>query len=281
MSETLKFGVIGQDISYSKSRDVFEAVFRLTGSEGVFDIISVEPSELEAVLRRQREEGCKGLSVTIPYKERVIRYLDELDPVASTLEAVNSVAFGNNKMVGANTDCHGFAVSLKEHTELVRRGPALILGCGGAARAAAHSLIVNFEVGDIVVVGRSTDRLAEFKNALSGISSRTTITTITFDNVPRCTGTYYGVIVNSTPLGGWNCPEQTPLPASLNWSSTRVYFDLNYNSDNAIVSSAREAGLIAMDGSLMLVAQALRSYEIWTGQSVAVEPVYRAVFGNV
>ena len=90
----------------------------------------------------------------------------------------------------------------------------------------------------------------------------------------------YGIAVNCTPLGGWNHPASSPFPKRFDWSAIDIYYDLNYNNDNRLIATARNAGVTAIDGSAMLVGQALESFRIWSGLAVEYEPVYRTVFGQ-
>jgi shikimate dehydrogenase len=87
------------------------------------------------------------------------------------------------------------------------------------------------------------------------------------------------IVVNCTPVGGWNSPESSPFAIGFNWPQGKIYSDLNYNTDNQLVAAARSAGMIAIDGSMMLVGQAIRSFNIWTGEDVDFDNVYRRVFG--
>ncbi len=90
----------------------------------------------------------------------------------------------------------------------------------------------------------------------------------------------WDIVVNCTPMGGWNHPTESPLPGWFDWSSSRLYYDLNYNGDNHLVAAARASGVETIDGSAMLVAQALQSFYIWTGRKLTFEPVYAEVFGG-
>ena len=89
------------------------------------------------------------------------------------------------------------------------------------------------------------------------------------------------IIVNCTPAGGWNQPDGSPLPESFSWPAGRIYYDLNYNQGNKVLIEARSAGLRCIDGSSMLVGQALQSYYLWTGHRVAFDAVYKDVFPAV
>ena len=88
----------------------------------------------------------------------------------------------------------------------------------------------------------------------------------------------YDLVVNCTPLGGWNAIDESPLPDWFDWSMTRTYYDLNYNQNNLLIIGASQAGVKAIDGSIMLVAQALKSLQLWTSLDIPFEPVYNEVF---
>jgi len=280
MRHTYRFGLIGHHVSYSRSGDVFRAIFSLMGEKGAFDTFDVAPAEFHERLVELVRDGVQGLSVTIPYKHTIMEHLQEVDAIADALEAVNSVSIDRDALCGFNTDCFGFSLPLRKYVEELKHGSALILGCGGVARAAVYSLYTDYEVRRFSVVGRTRARLIGFKECLERQLRRVKIMPIvmkgTFNR--RWDYTPFDIIVNCTPLGGWNHPDGDPVPDGLPWRAGRIYYDVNYNYGNKLVERAREAGLVAIDGSAMLVGQALRSFDIWTGETVAFEPVYEQVF---
>ena len=280
MSKPYKFGVLGHNISYSRSGDIFDAMCRHVGIEAEFRVVSVEPSELHTALGWVRSKGFTGLSVTIPFKESIVRFMDTLNPVALALRAVNAVAITDGGLIGSNTDRAGCNEALRPHSGLLRDGRATILGCGGAARAVVYSLTTDYGMDDILVLGRSQSKLQEFHKLLSSCTSERAISIGLLSEYDQAEMSRRDVIINCTPLGGPNHPNQSPLPASFDWSMTRLYFDLNYNEGIKIVSEARDAGVTALDGSTMLVAQAARSLQEWTGMEADVEAVHREVFGE-
>ncbi len=274
----MRFGVIGQRISYSKSPDIFKAIFEVTGIDGRFEIFSFEPEELGERMRAFRELGMRGLSVTLPYKAAVIPYLDETDPVAARLNAVNSISFDSGRLIGHNTDWSGFGFALHGHGDRLRGGRALVFGNGGAASAAVYCLVHDFHIGTVTVVGRDMNNLSAFKSLLESSLPADSVVIETANISTFEPTSSYDITVNSTPLGGWNHPGESPLPENFDWASTQIYYDINYNADNLLVKQARDAGVIAIDGSRMLVAQAIHSFELWTGRTVGFEPIYTAVF---
>ncbi len=279
MKTSYHFGLIGSEIGYSRSPSVFAAIFEEDGTDGRFDLLNINPGSFDAEFGRLLDSDVTGLSVTIPYKQRVIDRLDELDPAAEALNAVNSIAVGES-LRGFNTDGYGFAYALTSHTEALRAGRAVIFGCGGGARAAAFSLANDFDMSEIVLVGRSLDTLERCHHELQAAIPEIAVSTVLSAEYGSYKQAPFAIAVNGTPLGGWNHPASSPLPTGFNWSDTALYYDLNYNEDNRVVNAARAAGVTALDGSIMLVAQAVRSYGLWTGREVEVEPVYQRIFGR-
>jgi shikimate dehydrogenase len=273
----LHFALIGGEISYSRSPDIFRAVFEQLGCEGRFDLCATQSENLQAEIRRLVKSGVAGVSVTIPHKETIIRHLDSVDDLARTVGAVNSIAIRDGQLCGYNTDCYGAAFALR------RAGfkgceRAVIIGSGGAARAVAQVLVVDFGVLDFVFCGRNAAKLADLKYHIGYYGQDIVIGAVTIvDNIAQF-ATGESLVVNCTPLGGPLSPKSNPVPKSLDWRQIGFYFDLNYNADNRTVKAARDAGVRAIDGSSMLVAQALKSMELWTGTSVELEPVYTKVF---
>jgi len=281
MSRQFKFGLIGHNIGYSKSAEIFKAIFELKRMDGSFENFDLEPVKFEKEFQTVLDQEVSGLFVTIPYKSRVIPLLDEVTPVARSLNAVNSIAFRDNKLFGDNTDIIGFALPLKPQAPQLNKSNALILGCGGSAKAAIFSLHTDFEISQFTVLGRSSKKLTEFHRSLEYILLDSIINTAILTDFNFDSSAKFAILVNCTPLGGWNHPGESPLPDGFKWEMTQIYYDLNYNSDNQIVSEASTNKVVTIDGSQMLVGQALRSFQIWTGETVSFDDVYKRVFGRV
>ncbi len=279
-TKSLSCGLLGHNISYSKSADIFNAIFELKGIAGTFENFDLAPDEFESRFRQIVKSGVNGLSVTIPYKKSVIGLLHEVNSIAGALDAVNSIAVTESKLSGFNTDVVGFGLPLIPLAAQLKKGKALILGGGGGARAVIYSLHKNFGIAQFTVIGRTEEKLCRLKNALDAILSNSQITTDTFDNLKEYAAQDFSITVNCTPLGGWNYPEKNPLPKWFNWPMTNIYYDLNYNTGNKIVRQAAENDVIAIDGSQMLVGQAVSSFEIWTGDSVRFDDVYERAFNR-
>lgn len=282
MKQSYIFGVVGHHIGYSRSPEIFKSISELKGFRHSFVLHDIGPAEFDTTFPNVLKTGIDGFSVTIPHKKRVIPYLDEVDDNAQLIGAVNSVGVRGGRVLGFNTDSHGFAVPLAKHRDMLKDGTALIFGAGGAASAVVHSLSTGFAVSRFYVIGRDMTKLENFRSSLGeGLPGVEILPVSIGEQADKLGGVDYSLIVNCTPLGGWNHPDESPIASDFQWLPGRLYYDLSYNSDNKMVVLAANNNLIAFDGTAMLVGQAIRSFELWTGMSVEFEPVYRAVFGSV
>ncbi|UCE25902.1 MAG: shikimate dehydrogenase [Candidatus Zixiibacteriota bacterium] len=280
MKNKFLFGVVGHHISYSQSPQIFEVIASALNLEHSFVLHDIDPSTFDEQFPQVLASGIDGFSVTIPHKNRVVKFLDRIDPVAALLRAVNSVRIRDGQVTGFSTDGDGFAIPLEKHREELMGGKALIFGAGGAATAVIHCLHTRFGTARFYVLGRDREKLNRFASSLAQGIPEVELDTLTISEYAAVRDENYSIVVNCTPLGGWNHPNATPLPGDFVWRPGRVYYDLSYNEGNKIVAQARQRSMIAYDGSAMLVGQALRSFHLWTGYSVAFDNVYRAVFGN-
>lgn len=283
MKSVYKCGLLGEKVDYSRSPEIFEHIFACENIEGVWRTVNCAKSELGACLDRLRQESFNGLSVTIPHKEAIIPFLDEIDAVAGSLGSVNSVLLRNGRAIGYNTDTFGFVQPLLADAVRLKGKTALILGSGGAARSASYSLTVDCELAELVLAGRNQTRidhtLTRLKQALPKLKIR--CVQWKYEGRPRLADLLSesglerpALIVNATPLGG---PNQKIIPDKAIFASvpsTTVYYDLNYNDDNGLVIAAQENGMRTLDGLPMLIHQALRSYYLWTGHQVPFAEIY-------
>jgi shikimate dehydrogenase len=275
-----RFSLIGEEISYSQSPAIFAEIFRQAGVKGEFELKSVQPHQLQSTLKQQILDGVRGTCVTIPYKQAIVEYLDNVDAIAQQIGAVNCVAVVEQQLLGFNTDAFGFASPLRRFRREELGEKALILGTGGSARAVAHSLYTDFGYRNITLVSRSTERLESAIRRLQTTYHKVTAAGIVSPNESDSFAEKYDLVVNATPLGGFRPPDQSPFGADIPCTSNGIYYDLNYNRPNKLVEAARGQGLVVLDGAAMLVAQAVKSFQIWTDIEVPAEPIYVAVFGQ-
>ncbi len=243
-----KYGLIGYPLSHSFSRGFFNDKFRREGIDAEYENFPL-PSirEFPELVRSVRE--LEGLNVTIPYKEKVIPYLDALDPVARAVGAVNTIRIrreeGELFLKGYNTDVWGFEVTLRPHL-----GPdhtfALVLGTGGAAKAVGYVLRkLGLEVWYVSRRPRGERTIAY--NELTGAMVQ-----------------QIRLIVNTTPLGMFPDTDAAPPIPYPYLTKEHVLYDLIYNPPETLfLKKGKERGATVINGQAMLEQQALKAWEIW------------------
>ena len=238
-----KYGLVGKNISYSFSKSYFEKKFAAEGihaSYQNFDLPSLSGFREIIAL----EKNLKGLSVTIPYKEAILPFLDQLDEQAAKIGAVNTIQIKNKKLVGYNTDCFGFMKSLfplleKQHTE------ALILGTGGASKAIAHAL-------------RSLGIEYHF------VSRNPTKNDFPYEGVTKEVLEKHFLIINYTPLGTHPNLDEAPNIPYEHLDHRHLLYDLVYNPPlTTFLANGKVRGCKLYNGQKMLEFQAERAWEIW------------------
>ena len=237
------YGLIGRNIDYSFSRGYFSEKFskeNLTDHQYQnFDITSIEP--VSDILKNNSVEG---LNVTIPYKEEIIPYLDELDGTAEVIGAVNVIQIKNKRSIGFNSDYYGFYESLKPYLKSYM-DKALILGTGGASKAITHAL-KNLNI-DFTYVSRNPD------------FSELSYTQLDDDIINS-----YKLIINCTPLGTHPNIDQSPDIPYESLTDRHLLYDLIYNpSTTLFMKKGLEKGANVVNGLKMLTLQAEKSWEIW------------------
>ena len=243
-----KYGLIGYPLGHSFSIGYFNEKFENEGIDAQyinFEIPSIE--NLPEILASNPE--LKGLNVTIPYKEKVISYLDDMSEEARTIGAVNVVRVthkGNKTILkGFNSDVIGFTQSIEPMLETNTHKKALILGTGGASKAIRYGLQ---QLGlETLFVSRTPKTGA-----------------ITYDDITAETIREYNVIVNCTPCGMYPKADQCPKLPYEAMDSRNILYDLIYNPDETLfMQKGKERGAVVKNGLEMLLLQAFAAWEIW------------------
>ena len=239
-----KLGLIGKNISYSFSKAHFTEKFEAEGLPHTYENFDIDSiSEFHSILKNHPD--LVGLNVTIPYKEQVMQFLDEIDPEAQEIKAVNTIAISlSGKLKGYNTDVYGFKNSLEpllkpSHTN------ALILGTGGASKAVAYTL-------------KKLDIKYDF------VSRNNKLAKYTYTDLTEEIINAYHIIINCSPVGTYpnvnECPE-IPYDGITN---EHLLFDLIYNPlQTKFLICGELKGATICNGLKMLELQAEKAWEIW------------------
>lgn len=238
------YGLIGKNINYSFSKNYFLEKFNKSQlNNSTYKNFDIECIDLVRPILKNK--NICGLNVTIPYKKKIIPYLDKISNKAKKIGAVNTVFFDKKgKSVGYNTDAHGFQKALIEKLNEIPKY-ALILGTGGASQAVSYSLQkmgIQFKV-----VSRNTD-----KNFIN------------YNDINKDIIETYRLIINTTPLGTYpKINDIPPIPYHL-INKSNILYDLIYNpKETLFLKNGKDKGCITINGYKMLVYQAEKSWQIW------------------
>ncbi len=246
------FGVIADPVRQSVSPHVHNRAFQCRRIDAVYVPLLVNANQLRDFFQLATDLPMAGFSVTIPHKRRIMRYLDQVEPLAKRIGAVNTVWRKAGKWRGANTDAEAISGPLAKLTRLPK-ATALIIGNGGAARSAACALS---DAGvKVAITGRNADRVRALSRLVSGepMSHEQTLLR------------HFDIVINATPVGMWpnvnDCYFEDKIPGE-------IVFDLVYNPlETMLIRRAREQGKQVVPGLKMFIEQAVRQFEIWTGET--------------
>ena len=260
-------GLIGHPLGHSLSPAIHEAALEGLDLPGVYLPFDVDPSSLNAILEAADRLHVRGCNVTSPYKESIVERLDELDGDAERLGAVNTIVFGDGWTAGHNTDVFGFRLSLRSMGIRVGDRRALVVGAGGAAKAVVDVLVR--EGAKVQVTNRNVHKAQALADSFDE-----SVDALPLEALPRSGP--WDLLVNATPLGTKEFGDAVPVPASILPKIGYVY-DLVYNPPTTpLMAAARRAGKPTTSGLEMLLHQAAKSFELWTGRSPPVEAMRRA-----
>lgn len=264
--------LLGHPVGHSLSPAMHDAAFAALGIDGRYEAWDVAPAALgEAVARLRASAGLLGANVTVPHKEAVMPHLDALTPQAERLGAVNTLVRHGERLVGHNTDAEGLAAALRELRRPVAAGLAVVLGAGGAARAALDVLL---GAGCRVLVhNRTRERAERLVAALRGAGDAAVIDAAALRGAVEDADW----LVNTTSVGMRGGPPGSPLPDGL-LPRRGAVVDLVYRPrPTPLLAAASAAGLETQDGVPMLVHQGAASFAAWTGRDAPVSAMRAAV----
>ncbi len=261
--ETRVIGIFGHPIAHSRSPAMHNAAFRALGLPYVYLPFSVPPAALGKATAGIRALNLVGVNVTVPHKEKILRYLDELSPAASLYRAVNTVINRHGTLYGENTDGQGFLRSLAERKRSVRDREVVLIGAGGAARAVLVALI-QAGSAQITIVNRTPAHAKKLIRAYHELGP-TQLVSAPLNALQDPTRLKRAaLVVNSIPLG----LHDDTFPA-LDYGATPrrcLFYDLVYGPQpTPFLQCALHAQRTTLDGRRMLLHQGALAFELWTG----------------
>jgi 3-dehydroquinate dehydratase / shikimate dehydrogenase len=246
------YGVIADPVRHSISPAVHNRAFQAKRADAVYVPFLVQPAHLKDFMQLADKLPVCGFSVTIPHKQKILRYLDIVEPLARRIGAVNTVWKKAGKWRGANTDVPGVITPLSKRLKL-GKSSVLLVGNGGAARGAAFALL---DAGaKLSITGRNPDRV----RALARLTGAEPVA------AENAAASHYDAVVHSTPLGMYPHVDECFFPGNI---PADVVFDMVYNPlETTLIRRAREQGKEVIPGFDMFIEQAVQQFEIWTGDT--------------
>ena len=258
-------GLIGNPVKHSISPAMHNAVLKRLGIDGIYLAFEVRKQSLRDAIFGTKALGFKGLNVTIPFKEEVVKFVKP-EGLASNIMAVNTIDLEN--MVGYNTDATGFIRALEERIDPAGKA-ALVVGAGGAGKAIAYALLERN--AKLIITNRTRSRGILLAKELSKYGD---CSFFPYERVTELKGEL-DIIVNATPLGMKGFERKIPIPEDLLYDV--LVFDTVYNPpETLLIRKAKNEGCEVVNGLDMLVYQGAASFEIWTGLKAPIDVMRKA-----
>jgi shikimate dehydrogenase len=249
-------GIIGYPLKTTFSPPMHNAAFEALNLEGKYVQLPVKEENLKEAVYGLLALNFRGFNVTIPYKKKVMKYLDEISKEAASIEAVNTVLIDEGKLIGFNTDTYGFEESLNKYKINLTDKKVMLIGAGGVAYACSYVINKknpsNFIITDIIE--EKVEKLAEIYQA----------DIIPSEKVDKL-ASEADIILNATPVD----LQDKILPLM---KENSVYYDINYK-----FQIQEQKGVKVVNGSLMLILQGARAFTIWTGKDAPIEIMKEAI----
>ncbi len=269
--DTKVFGVIGDPVGQSLSPYMHNPAFVDRGVNAVFLHLLV--NDLDEFIRRmvkpetrEVELNFGGFSVTMPHKQAIIPHLDAIDPTARSIGSVNTVKIADGKLTGYNTDAHGFITPLKAKFGDIQDARVAVAGAGGAARAVVYAL--KQAGAEVTVFVRDAAKGKVFADEFGVRSSSISDIRSEISNL----GANFDILVDTTPLGMKGLHENDSLFNADELIGLKFVYDLvTKMTETPLIAEAKKAGIPAIGGLEMLIAQGCNQFEIWTGLEAPAE----------
>ena len=281
-SKTSFLALIGNPVTHSLSPIMQNAALEYLGLDLIYIAIPCEDQDLKLVIDSLKKINCKGVNITIPYKQKIFDLCSEVSPIATKMKAINTLKLNSNKEWSAtNTDIDGFIYPLKSLNFTKKQ--AIVLGSGGAARAVIQGLI-NLNFSKITIISRNKYSLGQLINNFANQNQIQIQGLLSSDNQNIYLIEEADLIVNTTPVGMKEETEKRKLiPFGENFwkslNSKTIVYDLIYNpAPTPFLEFCANKGCITIDGTQMLIAQGLKSLSFWTnGLEVPFEVMHNAI----
>ena len=276
-------GLFGYPLKHTLSPLMHNLSFDYHSIDWVYLPFETKPEDFEKAVMGLKSIGVVGFNVTIPFKEDIIKLLDEVDEEVEKMNAVNTVKNINGKLIGYNTDHRGFYRTFEGYKDDIKEKDVIMFGAGGAAKAVLYSLLYRFEPKNILVLDVSEDKIEKI-NAIIG-SLGTGKINVSFDLVSSVNNLNEKIkdaklIINSSPVGMSPDVEKSVIDDENVLNENHIVYDLVYNPiKTSLLKMAERRGAAAIGGLDMLIYQGAEAFKIWTEKDMPVEKVREKLKG--
>ena len=247
-----KYLVIGNPIEHSLSPRLHNYWIKVNRINAIYEKKKLNEDEIKDLILQVKEKKVYGVNVTVPFKNKVIPYLDKLTPESESTQSVNTIYLNNNHIVGHNTDIYGFEMSIKKTNYNLEGKKILILGSGGVVPSIIFAL-KKMKVSKIKISNRTNEKAENLKKLFKNIEL------IEWGEVPK-----FDIIINATSIG---LKKEDYLNLNLSFTSKKsLFYDVIYNPRvTNFLRTGKKLGNMTINGKLMFIYQALSAFNIWHG----------------
>jgi shikimate dehydrogenase len=283
-----RYALLGSPVSGSKSPLIHHTSFVFNEINATYEAFEVLPEQLGEALKAFILDGYSGFNITIPHKEAVLDFVDELDPLAERMAAVNTLVVRDGKIKGYNTDGLGLATSLTHHGLELQGLRVLVLGAGGAAKGICHALAMagashldiynrTLETAQSLVLTLKTQYEIESK-VFEWTSLQVSSETQALNGIKQEALSAYDLVINTTSVGMIPKPENLPIEPEI-FSKETVFCDIVYKPHETLfLRRARAMGAKCIYGIEMLIFQALLSEQLWENCQIDLDQTKHELF---
>lgn len=262
-------GLLGCPVEHTLSPVIHAALAELTGINLAYLPFRVEKEALEDAVRGAHALNVLGLNVTVPHKERVLPFLDGIDPLAERIGAVNTLVRTEKGYRGYNTDMPGLYRAMVSDGVQVDGESVIILGAGGVARAVAFMLADRAE--NIILLNRTVEKAAAIAQEVNAFTGLETASAMPISDYEKLAGGGY-IVVQATNVGMYPDTDSVVISDKAFYGKVRIGYDLIFNpADTLFMRKVREAGGLSHNGLKMLLYQGIIAYELWNNVKITEE----------
>lgn len=278
-NNTQIIGIMGHPVKHSFSPLMHNISFDLLDLNYIYLPFDVPASNLKDALKGMVALGIKGLNITLPYKEKILSLLKETSEEVNIIGAVNTVVNEDGVLHGYNTDVYGIVETLLPFKDEISGKTVSVIGAGGSARSAIYALIRHFKPEKINIINRTEQTAESLKEYFA--------TKMLFNEIysyglvpPDLIDVLHDskLIINATSMGMHPDVDDSPTTIPESFCKEQIVFDFIYTPlQTKFLKLAASQGAVTVNGLRMLVEQGSKSFELWTGQKMPIEQVYRAL----